>query len=159
MRDGDEDILDTAAGSDFRSASGEFDRWLTGVECDDFDVVKGDSVDEAGAEDFDDGFLGGPPSSEANGDVTMLVGVLKFVRGETAITEVCAIPFQHVADAGDIDDIGTDTDDHAGWCGQVHGSGAVFFESSGVSEGLEHQEAGFELSEFADSARGFTEFG
>ena len=157
MRDGDEYGLDTAVAGDFRGAAGEFYGGLAGVVGDDFDIVKGNSLDEACAEGFDDGFFSGPASGEADGDVTMLSSVLKFVWCEAAFAEVRAVSFQHGADAGDIDDIGADADDHAGRCGLVHGSGAVFFESSGVSEGLEHEETGFELPEFADAAGGFAE--
>ena len=149
--------MDTAVAGNFSGAAVKFDGGLSGVKGDDFDVVKGNTLNEACTKDFHDGFFGGPASGESDGDITVLGGMLEFVGGEAAFGEVCAVPFQHGTDAGDIDDIGTDADDHAGMGGLIHCLGAVFFESSSVCEGLQHEEAGFELSEFADAAGGFTE--
>ena len=95
--------------------AGEPDAGLTAGAFGDFDIGPGDSAAPAGAEDFEDGFLGG----EASGEVLEIsagvgVAISLFGGGEDAVEKMPAVLLVEAANAGGFDEIDSVADDGHG---------------------------------------------
>ena len=97
--------------------AGEAEEGFAGGVVEDFHVGPGDVAAPAGAEDFEDGFLGGEAAGEVDGGEFVGEAVGLFGGGEAAVEEMAAVVGVEARDAVHFDDIDAVSDDgHGGDC-------------------------------------------
>lgn len=116
--DGEVPLGDAHFGGEAGGFAGEFEDGAAEGVVENFHIGPGHGAAEAGAEDFDDGFLGGEASGEVLHGVAVFEAVFLLGGGEAAIEEMGAVVGVHPCDAVDFRQIDTVSDDTHG--GQVN---------------------------------------
>jgi len=110
-------VADAEAGGDFGGAAGEVERWALAGEAEDFEFAPGDAAADAGAEGLGGCLLGGKAGGEAFGGGSLFLAAVGDLGGRVdAVEEGVAEAGERVLDAGDLDHVGAEAEDHVCEC-------------------------------------------
>lgn len=111
MGDGDADLADAAVEGGVAGAAADEDAGAAGGVVADLEVGPADAAGPAGADGLEDGLLGGPAAGEVLEGVLAALAVVDLALGVDAAEEELAVLLDHLADPGDLDDVGADAQD------------------------------------------------
>src|ERR1700744_4029827 len=107
------EVADAEAGGEFGGAAGEMQRGTLAGEAQDFELGPGDAAADAGAEGLGGGFFGGEAGGEAFGGGLPFLAAVGDLGGRVDTAEEgVAIAGERVLDAGDLDHVGAEAEDH-----------------------------------------------
>ena len=109
--DGDHDLVDSELLDGVARPAADADDWPAGGIIAHLDVAPTDAATPAGADGFEDCFLGGPAAGVVLRRGLARLAVADFQRCIDAIDEQLSVPLDHLRDSQAFDDVGADADD------------------------------------------------
>ena len=107
------EMADAEAGGELGGAAGEMQRGALARGAEDLEFGPGDAAADASAEGLGGGFLGSEAGGEAlGGGLSFLPAVGDLGRRVDAVEEGVAVAGERVLDAGDLDHVGAEAEDH-----------------------------------------------
>lgn len=112
MRNGDQDFVDANLFGILARSPSDIYEGLTTFLIENLDVEPADALHEAGPEHFHDRFFGRPPSGKSFVAVLPLLAVFDLFGRVDPVDKSLSMPFDHLGDASDFDDVCSKSDDH-----------------------------------------------